>query len=377
MPGETKPLRVLLVAARSFPYAGGVETHLNEVAPRLARSGVQATILSTDPSGHLPKMEQLDGVHIRRVRAWPAHRDYYFAPEVYRIVAQGPWDLVHCQGYHTFVAPLALLAARRARIPYVVTFHSGGDNSRVRRALRRGQRFFLRPLLAGARGLICPSEWEAQYFSERLRLPRTRFVVIPNGANHLAPEASAADAEPSAGKLIVSLGRLERYKGHQRVINALPAVLHHYPDVRLRIVGTGPYEPALRRLVSNLHLNERVEIAAVPLGDQASLPSLLARADLIALLSEHEAQGIAVLEALSLKRPVLVAATSALQEFVDRGFARSVPIRSSPAQIAAAIVRQLRDPLLPGDCTLPQWDACAASLLDLYRSIDQRRPCAS
>src|SRR5438552_13435202 len=114
MSTDSNRLRVLMVAARYFPIIGGVETHVYEVARRLARASVEVTVLTTDLSGQLPTVEESEGVQIRRVRAWPKNKDYYLAPGIYRIITQGRWDLVHCQGYHTMVAPLAMLAAWRA-----------------------------------------------------------------------------------------------------------------------------------------------------------------------------------------------------------------------------------------------------------------------
>src|SRR5947209_376478 len=79
-----------------------------------------------------------------------------------------------------------------------------------------------RPQLARPERLVAVSGFDAEFFAERLRLPRDRFAVIPNGSN--LPEVS--QARPSeAGPLIVSVGRLERYKGHHRVLAAFPRVL--------------------------------------------------------------------------------------------------------------------------------------------------------
>jgi glycogen synthase len=376
MSGESRSLRVLMVAVRYFPYIGGLETHVYEVGRRLARLGIEVTVLTTDLSGQLPTIEESEGVQIRRVRAWPDNKDYYFAPDIYRIITQGRWDLVHCQGYHTMVPPLAMLAAWRANIPYVVTFHSGGDSSRLRNALRGVQRMALRPLLARAERLIGPSKWEAEFFRERLHLPSAQFVVIPNGARHL-PELKDVAQGKTDGTLILSVGRLERYKGHQRVIAALPKVQEQVPDVRLRIVGVGPYESALQKMARELGVAERVEIRAVPPGDGCGMASVIARADLVTLLSEHEGHGIAVLEALALRRPVLVAATSALQEFADRGLARAVPLESTPEEVATAVVDQLFRPLVPVNVELPTWDDCTADLLALYQAVMRRSPCAS
>jgi glycosyltransferase involved in cell wall biosynthesis len=363
-------MRILMVTPRYFPDMGGVETHVSEVTRRLARAGADVTILTADRTGRRPASEQIDGVSIRRVRAWPAQRDYYFAPGIARVIAEGEWDIIHCQSYHTLVAPLAMLAARRANIPYIVTFHGGGHSSRLRTALRGAQWALLRPLLARATRLIAIAKFEIALYSGYLRLPLERFTFIPNGADLAStPHPNAA---PADGTLIVSVGRLERYKGHHRAIAALPEVLKQCPDARLRIVGAGPYEPDLRRLAHSLGVSERVEIGAIPPTNRHAMAALLRRAGLVALLSDYETHPIAALEALALGRPILVTHTSGLGELADQGFARSVPLRSSPAQVASAMLKQLRQPLLPASLQLPSWDDCAAKLLQLYHMIAGR-----
>jgi hypothetical protein len=54
-----------------------------------------------------------------------------------REIADADADIVHCQSYHTFVAPLAMGAAIRCRFPYVVSFHSGPHASALRTSLGR------------------------------------------------------------------------------------------------------------------------------------------------------------------------------------------------------------------------------------------------
>lgn len=377
---EFRPLRVLMVAPRYSSYPqGGVAMHLYQVGPRLARAGVEITVLATDVSGQLPAIEESEGVQIRRVRAWPSNKDYYFAPGLYRVITRGQWDLVHCQGYHTLVAPLAMFAAWRANIPYVLTFHSGGDMSLLRKFLRALQWIILRPLLARSQKLIGVSKFEVDFFRTRLRLPAEQFVIISNGA-HLSkvPESTGGVADETGDdQLIISIGRLVRYKGHQRVIAALPKVLEQVPHARLRIIGVGPYKSALQKVARKLGVAERVEIRPVLPDDNDDMGSVIARSNLVTLLSEHEGQGLAVMEALALRRPVLVAGTSALQEFADRGLVRAIPLESTPGEVAEAVVSQLRQPLVPPKVPLPTWDDCAANLLELYRAIVRRSLCAS
>jgi glycosyltransferase involved in cell wall biosynthesis len=354
---------------------GGVETHVAQVAPRLARAGVAITILTTDRTGALPPREEIDGVTILRVPARPARRDYHFAPGIVPIIIGGHWDVIHCQSYHTLVAPMAMLAARRAQIPYVVTFHGGGHSSHLRNALRGGQWALLRPLLARAARLIAIARFEIDLYGRRLGLPHERFALIPNGADlplmHRATKLTDAD-------LILSVGRLERYKGHHRVIAALPMLLRQRPRARLRIVGAGPEEARLRNLAQRLGVADKVEIGPVPPTDRGAMAVLLAQASLVTLLSDYETHPIAALEALALGRPVLVAHGLGMAELAERGLARSVALDAGPIEIAAAMLAQLRQPLIPPPLTLPTWDDCAAGLLDLYRAV-ARSPalCAS
>ena len=365
-----RPLRVLQVTARYFPLMGGVETHVYEVSRRMAASGIDVTVLTSDPSGRLPVREEKDGVHVRRVRAWPAERDYYFAPGVYPIITHGNWDVVHCQCYHTLVTPIAMLAAWRAGIPYVLTFHSGGHSSGFRNAIRGIQREVLRPLLAQATRLVGVSQFEADFFREHLRLPARQFVVIPNGSQ--LPRATETVADPNEGTLIVSVGRLEQYKGHHRLIAALPHILAERPDARVRIVGGGPYDADLRRLARELGVAERVEIGPIPPSDRQGMATLLSRAALFTLLSDYEAHPVAVMEALALGRPVLVTDTSGLGEIARRWQVPAVPLSSSAPDIARAVLTHLDHPVVPQVGDLPTWEGCTGALLDLYQRVARK-----
>ncbi|HEX7881341.1 MAG TPA: glycosyltransferase, partial [Afipia sp.] len=129
-------MRILMVAARCYPFVGGIETHIQEVGPRLVARGYSVDVLTTDPSGKLPIEENVRGMCVRRVPAWPRDLDLYVAPQVYTAIRRGTWDLIHFQGYNTFVSPIGLLAAVRSGAPFVLTFHSGGHSSRLRNAVR-------------------------------------------------------------------------------------------------------------------------------------------------------------------------------------------------------------------------------------------------
>src|ERR1019366_5607516 len=327
---DARRLRVLIVTPRCLPEIGGVENHVHAVASRMG------------------------------------------APGIVPIVTRGDWDIVHVQSYHTFVAPLAMAAAARRRIPYLLTFHGGGLSGRVRHGVRGLQRALLRPLLVRAAALVATAQFELDEYPRALRIPAARFVLIPNGFD-LPAVADLGDGGPArraAGNpLIASLGRLERYKGHQRVIAALPHVLAATPGARLWIAGSGPYESALRRQAAELGVAQSIEISAVPLDDREGMARRLSEVDLAVMFSDFETHPMAALEALSLGRPLLVATGSGLGELAERGLARAIDPSVDPERLAAAILRELRDPLVPDRVAFPTWDDCAAALLALYRQV--------
>jgi glycosyltransferase involved in cell wall biosynthesis len=366
VPEHGRRPRVVMVSANAFPVMGGVETHIHEVAPRVNRSGYDVTVLTTDRTGRLPEHEVVNGVPIVRVRARPEKRDWYLAPGITRELLRDEWDIVHCQGYHTAVPPAGMLGAIRTKTPFVLTFHSGGHPSAARTRLRGPQRRVLAPLLRHAKRLIAVSRFEAEFFPRTLNIPESRFVTIPNGAEMLPPDpgVDADDAHP----LITSAGRLEKYKGHHRLIEVLPLILRAVPEARLRIAGAGQYEDELRRLAAASPVADRIEIAAVDPTDRRGMSNLLARSSLVCLLSEYEANPVAVMEALALHRRVLVAETSGLTELARDGFARGITINASDQEIADAVVASLAQPPRT-DYTLPTWDACAAKHVQLYDSI--------
>jgi glycosyltransferase involved in cell wall biosynthesis/GT2 family glycosyltransferase len=368
--GPGRDLRVLMVTPRSPLAQGGVERHVMEVSRRLATAGLDVEVLCTEPGAKETSEEHRDGVTIRTVRAWPANRDWCFAPRIWREMSRRPWDVVHIQSYHTFVAPLAMLRALRLGIPYVVTFHGGGHSSEARNRARGIQRRLLRPLLSRAQRLVAIARFEIEQYGNDLGLPPEKFVLIPNGAD-LAPSTAAttANGRPEGPPAIASIGRLERYKGHHRVIAAFPYVLEREPAARLMVVGTGPYEPMLREQAGKLGITGSVDFTSTPPDQPRAMAQLLQRISLVVLLSDFETHPLVALEAAAAGRRLLVADTSGLSELAEQGLARAIPVDEGPAEVGRTVLEELKRPPPAQRPQLPSWDDCAEQLRDLYRSV--------
>src|SRR5215472_12711181 len=176
-----------------------------------------------------------------------------------------------------------MISAWRAGIPYLVTFHTGGHSSQLRNAMRSTQWRLAGPLLRNAASLVAVSRFEADALARHARLGARRVTVIRNGGTLPPPRAGTA-AVPGR---IVSSGRLERYKGHHRVIEALPHVMREVPEAHLVILGSGPYERNLYQLARHLGVFDRVTIKHVAPADRQGMATALAESSVVAALSDY------------------------------------------------------------------------------------------
>jgi glycosyltransferase involved in cell wall biosynthesis len=367
-PDDTQP-RVLMVTPRSPLSQGGVERHVMEVSRRLATAGSTVEVICTEPGGPPLQEERRDGVLIRTLRAWPANRDWCLAPRIWREMSRRPWNVVHVQSYHTLVAPLAMFRALTLGIPYVVTFHGGGHSSEARNRARRLQRRLLRPLLRRAAKLVAIARFEITDYGAELGLPPERFAMIPNGTDLAFSVSSNGNSPQGGAPLIATVGRLERYKGHHRVLAAFPEVLRGEPEARLLVIGSGPYEEALRRQADELGIDGAVEFTSTPPDQPTAMAELLGQVSLVVLMSEFETHPLVALEAAAAGCRLLVADAGGLAEIAEDGMARAIPLDEDPEAVGLAMLEELALPPQTKTPELTSWDECATRLLDLYRSL--------
>jgi glycosyltransferase involved in cell wall biosynthesis len=218
--------------------------------------------------------------------------------------------------------------------------------------------------------VVAVSRFERKLIQKACHLDESHIRLVQNGGDL---PAEAIRPEPVPGR-IVSSGRLERYKGHQRVIEALPIVRQSNPNATLHILGTGPYEATLRALVKTLGVENSVTIEYIAPSDRSRMAESLCEAAVFAALSEYEAHPVAVMEALALGVPTVGLDATGIGDLVEDGLVRGIPRDASPAVVAQVLVSTLdshgsRDP-----ATLPTWDNAALNLAHIYRDAVRAGP---
>ena len=144
--------------------------------------------------------------------------------------------------------------------------------------------------------------------------------------------------EPGS-QIVGVVARLEPEKGHPTLLEAWPAVLRSVPDAYLLIVGEGSRRDALEALTRDLHIAHRVVFT----GRRDDVPAVTAALDVAVLPSYREAQGLSILEALALSRPVVASDVGGIPEVITDGVTGVLVPPHDPDALAAAIVRLLRD----------------------------------
>ena len=332
-------MRIALVAEDYYPQLGGVPEHVHHLALELERRGHAVTVVTSRMRG-----THVDAPFVRRVGTSVV---LYANGGVSRITVgwrlisrlanlfrEGRFDVVHVHGG---LAPtfglLAPVAAWKAGIPVVATFHSWFPRS-------PGYRFWRRPLqwmLDRHDALIAVSEPVVQAMS---RYFRGAWEIIPNGVDtgYFQPNGRRPPDAARSPQLLF-LARLEPRNGLSTVLDAMPRILSRFPHARLVVAGDGPWRGLYERRARSL--GDRVTFLGRVFDDR---PAHYSAADLYLCPTTRASFGVTLLEAMACGTPLVVSDNVGFRAVVGDG-AEAVMISSTdPAAWADTTIALLEDP---------------------------------
>jgi phosphatidylinositol alpha-1,6-mannosyltransferase len=203
---------------------------------------------------------------------------------------------------HLYMAPLAAAIALLCRARLVMQTHGIEAWPRPSHAVRWGTE--------RADLVLAVSRYTRAQVLSWAAIDPERVAVLPNTvAGRFKPgDRSAARLRFGLGneKALLTVGRLaasERYKGHDRVIEALPSLIAAGHDVQYLIAGDGDDRPRLEALAHSAGVSERVRFLGAVNGE--CLPDLYRAADVFVMPSAGEGFGIAYLEAMGCGTPAI------------------------------------------------------------------------
>jgi glycosyltransferase involved in cell wall biosynthesis len=189
-----------------------------------------------------------------------------------------------------------------------------------------------------AKATACNSRFTQNHLNQTFAVPTPSYVIHPTvrpdkfGDSTLLEQASTLRAKvrasyniPASAVVILTVGRLVRRKGFDRVIQQLPALKAAGLEVYYLVAGRGAMEAELRQMATELKVADQVIFAGyVP---DSQLAEFYAASDLFAMLTFFDAGsqsiegfGIVYLEAGYFGKPVLAARVGGVEDAVHDGW---------------------------------------------------------
>ncbi|HSG86018.1 MAG TPA: glycosyltransferase [Candidatus Limnocylindrales bacterium] len=335
LPGDQR-VRVLELLATGTN--GGAQEHLYNLVTRMDHDRYDVSVVALSSGSGVRKLEAA-GVPVCVI---DEADDATAVAAVAEHLALLQPDVVHAHMYRAEIvgtrAALSLAASGAGR-PYVVsTVHS----SRVRSVEDREELRRLTPhmdrLVAVSKAIVEKLEHEG-----RIGPP---VDLIYNGVDllrydHQEPCCTlrAEYGLPDDSQLVGVVARLETEKGHLTLLAAWPAVAAAVPNAYLLVVGEGSRQEELEAQAAALGIADRVVFT----GRRDDMPAVTAALDVAVLPSYREAQGLTILEAMALSRPVVASAVGGIPEMIEDGVSGLLVEPHNPDALAAALTRLLVD----------------------------------
>jgi teichuronic acid biosynthesis glycosyltransferase TuaC len=345
---------------------GGMQDHVQTLSAGLVRKGHRVVVLTTShPRG--VEVENIDGVEAHFLRGTPLGRNTYAywnaaARAFEELHQQTPFDILHSQSVGAYGVYSRGLH-RKYRVPLITSFHgthldvfttSWHTDFSLTNPLGTARFFalslnllyrYLRRDVWFTRGsdiLIATSDADVAKYKNGYGVPESRVRKVYNGID--AKLFSPRDASELRGqlnirldeKMILALARLQKDKGVQNAIAAMPRVLEKF-KVRLVIVGDGDYRAALEKQARESGASEFIHFVGAKTltecADYFNACDLFADPTL-----RTDGYDLTIAEAMACAKPVIVSDVGANSTLVNPGNGDGILI---PRGDNAALVREI------------------------------------
>jgi glycosyltransferase involved in cell wall biosynthesis len=238
--------------------------------------------------------------------------------------------------------------------------------------------WLIRRLVAAADAVILPSARWLEQFVTVFPSARGRGHMIRNGVDldAFAPGADGLPVTHSSAGYVLCVAMLNRGKGIDVLLKAFQAVSGGHPGLELWLAGDGPHRAEFERLAADLRITPRTRFLGLrPAGE---VGRLLQGCRAFVLPSRTESFGIAILEALASRKPVVATRVGGIPEIVRDGSTGLLVDPDDPVALAKAMEAVLDDPALAARLATNGyeearahfgWDVTASSYEALFGAV--------
>lgn len=342
----------------------------------MVRAYAEAHEVSVVYFTHGPLYEDVEalGVKVHRISTMGI-KDPRVLPRLVSLMNQEKPDVVHT---HLSKSDFGgIMAATLANVPARVSSIHNVDPWREKWYLNA----FMRQWMASCHMMIAVTEDVRKYVIETTRYPEDKLVTIANGIDTKRFDPNTVQALDKtewgieADSLTVGMiGRLEEQKGHHILLKTAAIVTKTVPNARFVIVGDGPLRANLEKQRDDLGLQGKVVFTGI----LRDIPGVLATLDVVTFSSLWEGLPVALLEAMSMAKPMVSTAVGGIPDVIVEGENGMLVPKENPQALADKLTQVLQDKALADKLgtaarqTIEERyssDSMHQQILELYQSI--------
>ena len=323
--------RTLLISEIFPPKNGGSGRWFWELYGRLPRDEYLIA------AGDIPEAQTFDQSHDLKIfrldlssLSWGlvslAGLTFYFKNflKLRKLIKQENIKAIHC-GRCLPEGVLGFMLAKWFKLPFLTYIH-GEDIEAA--SLSRELSLLVSIVLKSTTTLICNSQNTANLVTEKWGIIPQKITVLHPGvdSSHFVPIPDCSKTREQLNwtnkKVILTVGRLQKRKGHDKMIEAMPLILEKIPNAHYAIVGDGQERQTLKELSEKLRIEKHVKFLGEP--NDEILVKAYQQCDLFILANRTEGAdiegfGMVLVEAQACGKPVIAGDSGGTKETMRIG----------------------------------------------------------
>mgnify|MGYP003635543396 CR=1 FL=1 len=364
------PKKRVLCVTSNYPRWQGDSTtpFVHHLAQDLKEFGWEVDVLAPHAMG-AAQQEILDGISIERFKyLWPERTqtvcyqggalmnlqnnrlNYLKLPAlvffewlaIFKLLMSGKYDLLHShwilpQGF------TGVLAAIPLKIPHVITVHGSDAFALNGKYLTSFKQF---SLVHADAVTVNSTATRQQVLSIAPTLSNLNLIPMGISTTLPKPERSAILRSRyigNDGPLLIFVGRLVKLKGVDDLLHAVSLLKHNFTDIRLLILGEGPFREELESLSRKLRIEKQVFFTGWV--EPEEVVNYLTAADIFIGPSKNspdgstEAQGLTFIESMQAGTPVIATDVGGIVDVIQHEQTGLLIPQCSPDEIASGVLR--------------------------------------
>ena len=329
-------MKVLFVV-RSFTYPlGGIEEVIYQLCEGLKKRNIKTEILTSNTYSTNLKDIKITRVPVIKLSG------YYYSRKLIKELRDKKFDILHVHGWGSYIIKSCIEYGHKTKKPVILTPHGFFHKKDFPRVVFKKlyNKLFLHELLSKTSACIAFTSKQKEFLENN---GAKEVKIIPNGINPKEFNKKFISFKKNFGikeKFLLSVGRIEEYKGFQDLILAFSKIHERYSNLKLVIIGKDcGYLTDLINLTKKLKLQNKVIFTGNI--SRKLLLSAYKEAELYISSSHYESFGITLIEALASETPVISTDTGIASD-LPKEFCKIFKIKNTD-ELAKLIVSSLKE----------------------------------